>query len=119
MPLEKRPQLQGAFGALFGIASVVGPIIGGAFTSNVTWRWCFYINLPVGGTAMTIIAFCLRLPDRDTTSLRWVERLQQLDILGTSILVPGVICLLLALQWGGQAYAVSDHDLVLQRINQL
>jgi len=114
VPLEKRPQLQGAFGALFGIASVVGPIIGGAFTSNVTWRWCFCINLPIGGTAMAVIALCLRLPDRDATKFPWVKKLQQLDILGTSILVPGVICLLLALQWGGQAYTVSDHTLALQ-----
>ncbi len=109
VPLEKRPQLQGLFGALFGLASVVGPLIGGAFTSDAqaTWRWCFYINLPCGVVAMVVIAFCLKVPDRETTKIPWTEKLSQLDILGTTALIPGVVCLLLALQWGGQTYAVS------------
>jgi MFS family permease len=99
--------LQGLFGALFGLASIVGPLIGGVFTSKVTWRWCFYINMPFGGVAMIVIAFCLKVPDRDTTKLPWTEKLSQLDALGTAVLIPGVVCLLLALQWGGQTYAVS------------
>lgn len=107
VPLEKRPKIQGLFGALFGLASIVGPLIGGAFTSNVTWRWCFYINLPFGGVAIVVIAFCLKVPDRDTTKLPWTKKLSQLDALGTVVLIPGVVCLLLALQWGGQTYAVS------------
>jgi MFS family permease len=45
VPLEKRPMFQGAFGAIFGIASVTGPLVGGAFTTKISWRWCFYINL--------------------------------------------------------------------------
>lgn len=107
VPLEKRPALQGCFGALMGFASIVGPLIGGAFTSNITWRWCFYINLPFGGVAMIVIASCLKIPDRETTKVPWKQKLLQLDTLGTAALVPGVICLLLALQWGGQTYAVS------------
>ncbi|KAF3941416.1 hypothetical protein ABW19_dt0207327 [Dactylella cylindrospora] len=106
VPLRKRPQIQGLFGALFGIASIVGPLIGGAFTSNVTWRWCFYINLPIGAVAMLVIAFCLEIPERDATSIPWADKLSQLDAPGTALLVPGVVCLLLALHWGGQTYAV-------------
>ncbi|CAM1509629.1 Fc.00g033680.m01.CDS01 [Cosmosporella sp. VM-42] len=112
VPLHKRPQIQGLFGALFGLASIVAPLIGGAFTSNVTWRWCFYINLPFGSVAMAVITFCLRVPDRDTTKLPWIKKLLQLDALGTGALIPCVVCLLMALQWGGQTYAWSNGRIV-------
>ncbi len=116
VPLHQRPKFQGMFGALFGIASILGPLVGGAFTSNVTWRWCFYINLPIGGVAMVIIALYLHVPDeRGMTKLPLAEKMRQLDLLGTSILVPGVICLLLALQWGGPTYPVRTIPLLSSR----
>lgn len=97
------------FGALIGIAAIVGPLVGGALTTNISWRWCFYINLPVGAVAMLAIVFFLKEPHRDTTQGPLEEKLKQLDFFGTSLLVPGVICMLLALQWGGQTYAVSAN----------
>ncbi len=64
------------------------------------------MNLPFGCVAMVVIALCFKVPNQDTTKQHWAEKLSQLDVLGTSVLVPGVVCLLLALQWGGQIYAV-------------
>lgn len=104
VPLHRRPLFQGLFGAVFGLASVVGPLLGGAFTSKVTWRWCFYINLPFGGVAAVFIFFLLTIPDRSTTHLPNKQKLAQMDFLGIFFLLPGVVCLLLALQWGGSKY---------------
>lgn len=63
-----------------------------------------YINLPIGGAAMIFILFLLKVPDRATTLLPRREKLAQLDPIGLALLLPGVICLLLALQWGGLEY---------------
>ncbi|CAJ2508054.1 Uu.00g092400.m01.CDS01 [Anthostomella pinea] len=109
VPLAKRPLYQGMFGAVFGVSSILGPLVGGAFTSNVTWR-C--INIPFGAVALLIIGFLLKVPDREETKLPWKSKLSQLDAPGTSVLVPGVVCLLLALQWGGVTYPWSNGRIV-------
>ncbi|KAK3326606.1 putative MFS aflatoxin efflux pump [Apodospora peruviana] len=112
IPLHKRPLYQGLFGAVFGISSIIGPLVGGAFTSNVTWRWCFYINLPFGGVAAVFIAFLLKVPDREETKLDLKSKILQLDLMGTTVFLPGVICLLLALQWGGFEYPWNDGRII-------
>ena len=115
IPLQERPIYQGLGGAIFAVASVVGPLVGGTLTDKVTWRWCFYINLPVGAIAVTAIVFILHLPNQklDETASGWVARLKQLDPIGNLVFFPGVICLILALQWGGTQYRWKDAQIII------
>lgn len=61
-PLEKRPIVMGLLGITFTVSTVLGALIGGVLTDNLSWRWCFYINLPLGGTGMLMLIFFLNLP---------------------------------------------------------
>ncbi|TPR05376.1 hypothetical protein CAN33_0034425 [Aspergillus niger] len=112
IPLHKRPKYQGFFGAVFGVASVSGPLIGGAFTTDATWRWCFYINLPLGGVVLVVVFFLLHVPARPATNTPLKEKLQQLNFLGMAALIPGVVCLCLALQWAGTTYNWSNGRII-------
>ena len=112
VPLQKRPIFTGLLGACFGIASVIGPVLGGAFTNNVSWRWCFYINLPIGAVAIAIIFIVLKLPSLKNASLSLRQQFLQLDPLGTLFFLPSIVCLLLALQWGGSTYAWNSGRVI-------
>ncbi|GAA5974356.1 hypothetical protein JCM11641_005232 [Rhodosporidiobolus odoratus] len=129
--LEDRPKLLGLFGGVFAISSVIGPLLGGAFTDSVTWRWCFYINLPFG--AITVAAIVILLgpqpppPMAEEVALytegkfrRWTRgkwapsrsslafRIFALDWIGTTLMLGTITCLLLPMQWGGTKYAWSS-----------
>ncbi|KAI1378718.1 putative MFS multidrug transporter [Hypoxylon crocopeplum] len=112
VPLAKRPKYQGVFGAVFGVASLLGPTMGGAFTTNVTWRWCFYINLPIGGVVMVLVFLLLHLPNKPGPKLSFKDKLRQANILGFLCLVPGIVCLCLVLQWGGTTYPWNNGRII-------
>lgn len=105
VPLRQRPTYMGFVGGMYGIASVAGPLMGGAFTDHLTWRWCFYINLPFGAvTAAFIIPFFKINRRGQKSKATWKQQLRKFDLEGTALFLPAIICLLLALQWGGSKY---------------
>src|SRR5258705_209933 len=67
VPPRDRGRYQGVFGGVFGASSVLGPLLGGVFVDNLSWRWVFYINLPIGLIALAVIASVLHIPARRTT----------------------------------------------------
>lgn len=114
VPLQKRPMFTGFMGSIFGVSSVVAPLMGGALTDRVSWRWCFYINLPVGAAAVVVILFLLKVspPPNPSKAVTLWERADQLDPFGTFAFLPGMVCLILALEWGGTTYAWSNGRII-------
>ncbi|BCS27023.1 MDR family MFS transporter [Aspergillus puulaauensis] len=112
VPLRKRPMLTSISGMIFAVSSVVAPIIGGAFTDDVTWRWCFYINLPIGGFTLVavLLLFQSQAPPAPQKGIK--AQVKRLDPLGVCLFVPSIISLILALEWGGTTYAWSAPTII-------
>jgi MFS family permease len=108
VPLRKRAIYLASLSSVFGISSIIGPILGGAFTDNLTWRWCFWINLPFGGVAMAIVFVFFKNPPRPYADMSVKDKIKEIDLLGAFFLISAIVCLLLALQWGGITYPFSD-----------
>jgi hypothetical protein len=116
VPLRQRPTYMGLIGGMYGIASVAGPLMGGAFTDKLTWRWCFYINLPIGAVTFAFIAFFYHPTERSRAQRfgdgGWRKNLEVFDLYGTLVFLPMIVCLLLALQWGGSKYPWSNGRII-------
>lgn len=101
---RERGRYQGYIGSTFALASIAGPLLGGFFVDHLSWRWVFYVNLPVGAVALVITSAVLNLP------FRRVEH--RIDHTGAGLLVAGTSCLLLVTVWGGQEYPWMSATIV-------
>ncbi|MEE4495422.1 MDR family MFS transporter [Streptomyces sp. BE230] len=97
IPLRDRGKYQGAIGAVFGVSTVIGPLLGGLFTDHLTWRWAFYVNVPIA--IVVVIAAARTIP-----SVKAAGR-PVIDYLGIAMVTVGASSLILATSWGGNEYA--------------
>lgn len=100
VPPRQRAKYMAPMGAVFGLSSIAGPLLGGWFTDDIGWRWAFWINLPVGVLTLAVGAFALRLPRKATVVA--------FDYLGFTLMAAAVTCTVLVAEWGGTDYAWSD-----------
>ncbi|MFI8169152.1 DHA2 family efflux MFS transporter permease subunit [Streptomyces sp. NPDC085931] len=104
VPPRERGRYQGLFGAVFGATSVLGPLLGGLFTQHASWRWVFYVNLPVGVVALAVIATVLRIPRR--------RQRHVIDYLGTFLIAAVATCLVLVASLGGTTWGWGSAQIV-------
>ncbi|KGO48473.1 Major facilitator superfamily domain, general substrate transporter [Penicillium expansum] len=107
--LRDRPMYYGLFGATWAVAGALGPVIGGAFTTNVTWRWCFYLNLPVGGVSLAILVLFLHIESPKTPF--WAG-LRCIDWTGTFLIIGGTLMFLFGLEFGGVNYPWASPTVI-------
>ncbi|KAF8944779.1 hypothetical protein BGZ47_003705 [Haplosporangium gracile] len=111
VPLRERGTYQALIALIFAIAAVLGPLLGGAFSDKVTWRWAFYINLPVGALAMFLLICFMHMNRRKNVTL--VTNLKSLDYPGIVLMVSSIIMILLGLNWGADAKYAWNSAVIL------
>lgn len=104
VPPRERGKYQGMMAAIMAIAMIGGPLIGGLITDHANWRWAFYVNLPIGGIALFVLASTLHLPKYRTE--------HRIDWLGAALLSVGVTALVLITTWGGNKYAWGSTEIL-------
>jgi len=100
---KKRPLFLVLVDVTYGMSAVIGPLLGGAFTDHVSWRWCFCINLTIGGLAAALFVLFFRNPEAaKPVEATWKEKPLQMDFVGVALVMGFIISFTIALQYGGQ-----------------
>ncbi|OGM50126.1 Major Facilitator Superfamily protein [Aspergillus bombycis] len=110
LPLRERGNFMGMIFAVFSIGTSLGPFIGGALVQHSSWRWVFYLNLPIGGTALVCLFFFLHVNYQKEP---WQKKLKRIDYIGNALLMTSIVSILLALTWGGTAYPWSNWRIII------
>ncbi|KAF2495808.1 MFS general substrate transporter [Lophium mytilinum] len=112
MPLQKRGAFIGILHSTFGVATILGPLLGGLLTQHASWRWCFYINLPIGAVTFAFLLLFFHPPARTSDTTTVLRKLAKLDLMGAFLFAPSVVMILFALQWGGTQYAWKSATII-------
>lgn len=104
IPLRERGKYQGALGAVFGVTTVLGPLLGGLFTDHLSWRWAFYVNLPIG---LAVVALAAATMPKIAATGRAI-----IDYLGVGLISVGAGCLTLAVSWGGTEHPWGSPTII-------
>ncbi|KAI2701364.1 hypothetical protein CBS147332_7966 [Penicillium roqueforti] len=110
VPLRERGNFMAMIFAVFSIGTSLGPFVGGALVQHSSWRWVFYLNLPIGGTALVLLFFFLHVNYKQEP---WEENIKKIDYLGNALLMTSIVSILLALTWAGTAYSWSSWRIIM------
>ncbi|KAK8054281.1 hypothetical protein PG996_013582 [Apiospora saccharicola] len=111
VPLRLRSAYQAVLALTYAVGMAIGPVVGGAIVQHTTWRWVFYINLPVGGVSLILLWLFLRVKwDRETKT--W-DKLKRIDYTGNFLLVADTVSVLIALTWAGSVYPWSSYQILV------
>lgn len=110
---EKRPVCMAFLGLAAALGNIAGPLMGGAFADKVSWRWCFYINLPFGAVVAGLILIFLNLETGAKASVaNWKQAVLHMDVVGITLTLAGMVCFILALEYGGVSHSWNSSQVI-------
>ncbi|KAH6619718.1 major facilitator superfamily domain-containing protein [Chaetomium sp. MPI-SDFR-AT-0129] len=112
VPLRARPMLMAIVGTMFGVGATTGPLLGGVFTDLVSWRWCFYVNLPIGAATVLAMLLYFHPKNQEKVTQGFFKRVLDLDMVGNMLLISSAVMLFLALESTTQGAAWSSAKVI-------
>jgi MFS family permease len=111
LPLRERGRYLGIMFGIIALGTTLGPLFGGLIVQHISWRWVFYLNVPIGGVALVTLVAFLKVKSDDTPN--YIMRLKRIDWLGNVIFVLSMVSVLIALSWAGSKYPWSSFRVIV------